>query len=126
MYERNKALKKLHAIPGFNENAKLFIRDLRYFGKDIKAQNRLNETKHEYFLGGKYFLPSTVSMILQLPMGKSTVRDELRNLARRKIEREQDEICASHDLSPLFEATFGLDWKELKAEKAKARKNMGN
>ena len=39
MYERNKALKKLHAIPGFNENAKLFIRDLRYFGKDIKAQN---------------------------------------------------------------------------------------
>jgi hypothetical protein len=35
--KQSKALEKLHVIPGFNENAKLFIKDLHYFGKDIKA-----------------------------------------------------------------------------------------
>lgn len=56
-YQRSEALGKLYAIPGFSEKAKLFIADLRRFGKDVKAQRRLHETKHEYFLGGNYFSP---------------------------------------------------------------------
>lgn len=57
----------------------------------------------------------------------STVKDELENIARRKVEREQqNEICASHDLSPIFEAAFGLDWKDLKAEEAEVLQSKEN
>lgn len=47
-------------------------------------------------------------------------------LAQRKLTRErQNEICAAHDISPLFEAAFGLDWSQLKLEMAGSEfKNM--
>jgi hypothetical protein len=123
--QRNEALDQLHQIPDFTEMAKQFIRDLRCFGGDVKAQARLNDTKHEYFLGGKYFSPSTVAKILQIPVGNSSVKEELEKLSRRKVEREQqNEICAAHDLAPLFEIAFGLDWTTLKNEDA--LKNKAN
>lgn len=116
-YERNKALESLSNIPNFNRLSKLFIRDLRCFGKDLQAQKRLNDTNHPYFLGPKYFSPDTVTKILTIPMGTVTVKDKLDQLAQRKVSREQqNEICAAHDLSPLFEAALGLDWSSVKEE----------
>ena len=123
--KETKHLTQLHQIPDFTEMAKQFIRDLRCFGGDVKAQARHNDTKHEYFLGGKYFSPSTVAKILQIPVGNSSVKEELEKLSRRKVEREQqNEICAAHDLAPLFEIAFGLDWTTLKNEDA--LKNKAN
>src|SRR5437762_2853056 len=93
----------------------MFIRDLRYFGRDQDAQNRLNDTKHEYYLGGVYFNNSTVKKILVLPLGNSTLKSELEKLSKRKMDRgEGEELCALHDLSPLYEVALGLDWKKLK------------
>lgn len=52
-----------------------------------------------------------------MPFAKSTVGEELVKIAQRKLTREnQNEMCAAHDLSPLFEAAFGLDWEQLKPE----------
>ncbi|KAH7305620.1 hypothetical protein BKA65DRAFT_601946 [Rhexocercosporidium sp. MPI-PUGE-AT-0058] len=116
-YQRNKALGTLRDIPNFEQFSKLFIRDLRCFGRDPRAQKRLNDTNHSFFLGQKYFAPDTVTKILALPMGDVTVKDKLEQLAQRKITREQqNEICAAHDLSPLFEAALGLDWDSVKLE----------
>jgi hypothetical protein len=97
--------------------SKRFIRDLRCFGFDQDAQNRLNNTNHEFFLGPPYFTSDTVERILQMPFAKSTVGEELGKIAQRKLTREnQNEMCAAHDLSPLFEAAFGLDWEQVKPE----------
>jgi hypothetical protein len=113
--QRNSALEELNAIPGFADRTKMFIRDLRCFGQDQEAQNRLNDTKHEYYLGGVYFNNSTVKKILGLPVGNGTLKSELEKLSKRKMDRgEGEELCASHDLSPLYEVALGLDWKKLK------------
>jgi hypothetical protein len=71
------------------------------------------------------FSPSTVAKILQIPVGNSSVKEELEKFSRRKVEREQqNEICAAHDLAPLFEIAFGLDRTTLKNEDA--LKNKAN
>lgn len=113
--QRNSALEELNTIPGFADRTKKFIRDLRYFGRDQEAQNRLNDTKREYYLGGVYFNNSTVKKILELPVGSGTLKSELEKLSKRKMDRgEGEELCASHDLPPLYEVALGLDWKKLK------------
>jgi hypothetical protein len=66
-------------------------------------------------LGGVYFNNSTVKKILELPVGNGTLKSELEKLSKRKMDRgEGEEICVSHDLSPLYEVALGLDWKKLK------------
>ncbi|CZT03506.1 uncharacterized protein RAG0_10230 [Rhynchosporium agropyri] len=83
----------------------------------MKAQERLNSTNHMYFLGSNYFSPDFVAKILALPMGMVTVKDKLDQLTDRKVTREnQNEICAAHDLAPLFEAALGIQWDIVKAE----------
>lgn len=75
----NSALDELNAIPGFTDRSKLFIRDLRCFGRDQDAQNRLNGTKHEYYLGGVYFNNSIIKKIVELPVGNGTLRSDADN-----------------------------------------------
>ena len=116
-YKKRMALDELKREPGFEIASKLFIRDLRCFGNDTNAQTRLNGTNHGFFLGQPFFTPATVDKILSLPFGSSTVKQELQDLAQRKTSAEhQTEICVSHDLAPLFEVAFVLDWKKLKVE----------
>jgi hypothetical protein len=116
-HRKTEALSQLKQIPDFELMSKRFIRDLRCFGFDQAAQTRLNNTNHEFFLGSPYFSSDTVAKILQMPFAKSTVGEELVKIAQRKLTREnQNELCAAHDLSPLFEAAFDLDWEQLKPE----------
>jgi hypothetical protein len=114
------ALDSLKQIPGFENMAKLFIRDLKCFSRDEEARFRLEETKHEYYLGGIYFAATTVDKILDMPLvGKSTVKQELDKLSRRIMEGEQqNEMCAPHNLAPIFVAAFGLDWEKLRKDMA--------
>lgn len=116
-HRKTEALNQLKQIPNFELMSKGFMRYLRCFGFDQDAQNRLNNTNHEFFLGPPYFTSDTVERILQMPFAKSTVGEELVKIAQKKLTREnQNEMCAAHDLSPLFEAAFGLDWEQLKPE----------
>ena len=53
--------------------------------------------------------------MLDLPFSRGTLQSALQNLVQRKRERdERDEICAAHDLAPVFEAALVLDWNDLK------------
>ena len=105
--QRSEALAGLHAIPDFSRRAQLFIRDLKCFSSDLKAQERLQRTKHEFYLGIPYFDDETVAKILTLPVGDGSLNDKLAELVERKKERGQlDELCASHDLAPIFQYAF--------------------
>ena len=43
------------------------------------------------------------------------MKSELDKLSKRKMDRgEGEELCASNDLSPLYEVALGLDWNQLK------------
>ncbi len=99
----------LYAIPNFSRRAQLFIRDLKCFSSDVKAQERLQSTKHEFYLGMPYFDDETVAKILTLPMGDGRLNDKLVELVERKKERGQlDELCTSHDLAPVFQYAFEI------------------
>lgn len=127
--ERSDALQELKdTFPSFENNACVFLQDLKQFGRSSDARDRLLASNHEFFLGAPYFSSETVTAILKLPFGHNTFHANLKDLIAKKQERGQsDEICASHDLAPLVEKAFGIRWssvrkmKELKLQPANAK-----
>ncbi|KAL8884408.1 MAG: hypothetical protein Q9215_007536 [Flavoplaca cf. flavocitrina] len=115
--EKNAALDNLKKDPRFELAAKLFIRDLKTFGSDPKAQDRLMRTGSKFYLGEPYFSKDGVEMIKKLPVGQNTLAEELDKLWDKKTKTgANDEICASHDLAPLYGAALGIDWKTLRSD----------
>lgn len=122
--QRTSALEELREESDFEVKSKLFIRDLQTFSSDRSAQDRLQNTNHQFYLGQPYFDSQTIQKILALPMGNANLGIELDNLVQKKAENnEANEICASHDLAPLFGAAFGIDWKNFKKD---ILKEIGN
>lgn len=104
--------------PSYSTNAKVFIQDLKRFGSQPDGQTRLLLANHRFFLGEPYFASATVTKILNLPLHPSTVGAHLDGLMDKKAERGQaEELCASHDLAPIFLRAFGLGWETFKNEK---------
>lgn len=102
----------------FYGNAKIFIQDLKRFDSRPDARARLLSTEHRFFLGEPYFSAEAVEKILALPLHPSTLEANLEDLMGKKAERGQsDELCASHDLAPVFLRAFGLTWDAIKNEK---------
>lgn len=111
--QRSEALASLQDLPEFNRRAQIFIRDLKCFGSDSRAQERLQHTKHEFYLGLPYFDEKTVARMLALPVGDESLGEKLRSLVERKKERDQlDELCASHDLAPIFQYALDIKYDE--------------
>ena len=124
-HQRSSILDQLNSNPDFANNARQFIKDLRHFGQNVEVQNRLHHTQHEFFLGQPYFDSRTVEKLLSLPVGRGDLDYELKALILRKMERnEGDELCASHDLAPLYEAALGLSWEKIKGEVLGALTNL--
>lgn len=98
-------------IPNFTQTCIEFIRDLRTFSGNIDSRTRLDSTGHEFFLGKPYFDSATVTTILQLSTVNGTLDTQLRALAEK---RKNGEMCAAHDLSPLFERALGISWDKEK------------
>ena len=98
--------------PNFTQKCKEFICDLRTY-RNPGSHNRLDQTGHEFDLGLPYFEQETVSKLIQLSTMNGTLADELR-LSNKRMSAE---ICASHDLSPIFEAALGVSWDKVR-EKA--------
>ncbi|KAJ5902338.1 hypothetical protein N7495_002866 [Penicillium taxi] len=92
--------------PNFNQNCIQFIQDLHTYERQ-GSQTRLAQTGHEFFLGPPYFEGKMVQQILELRTMSGTINDELQTL---KTRVSSTDICASHDLSPIFEAAFGISW----------------
>ena len=70
-------------------------------------------------LAPPYFDGETRDILLQLKTQGSTVENDLRALAQKRLGAE---ICASHDLAPLFERALGISWDE-EREKARSKQH---
>src|SRR5277367_319241 len=97
-------------IPNFTQACQNFIHDLRTFGGN-KSRQRLDGTGHEFYLGLPYFNSETRERLLKIPTKNGTLETDLRQLA---VKRSGGDICAAHDLSPLYEAILGVQWDKLK------------
>lgn len=103
-----------HDYPEFENNAKLFIQDLKRVGAD--ARKRLQSTNHRFLLGYPYFPREAVQKILALPIRASTVQAHLNDLFE-KAELAQEDICTYHDLAPIFLRAFDMEWDSIRNEK---------
>jgi hypothetical protein len=100
-----------------------FIRDLRCYGGDKGARNRLDSTGHEFYLGQPYFSPKTVSKLLSIPTINGTLQTDLRQLAEK---RSGGQICAAHDLAPLFEQTLAVRWDKESSKGVALHESLAN
>ena len=82
-------------MPTFKDRAIVFIRDLRAFGSDLKAQTRLLSTNSEFYIGSPYLDSDVTKKILSIRMDLGTVQDELEGIKRRKAERGEGDQCCT-------------------------------
>ena len=109
--ERQAQLKYLEGhFPDFRINCMSSVRDLNNFDKDIRGQRRLGQTGHRFFLGPPYFRePAVVEELLDL----STQCGRLSEILSRLEQKHRgDTICATHDLSPVFESALMVAWSK--------------
>ena len=108
LHDRQSTLANLvRTVPNFSQSCRNFIYHLRNLTADRNSRNRLDQTGHEFFLGPPYFNKDTAAKIYGLKTSQGTVEEDLRNLADKRINAE---ICASHDLAPIFEPVLGITW----------------
>ncbi|KAL8859772.1 MAG: hypothetical protein Q9178_003887 [Gyalolechia marmorata] len=120
---RETMLAKLRdSVPNFTQSCVEFICDLRTFSGNKASRNRLDTTGHEFFLGLPYFDGKTRDSILQLRTMGSNVERDLRALAQKRLGAE---ICASHDLAPLFERVLGVSWDKERGKALSSQHMMG-
>ncbi|KAL8648840.1 MAG: hypothetical protein Q9210_004755, partial [Variospora velana] len=112
LHERESTLASLvRTVPNFTQSCQNFIYHLRNFTADKGSRGRLDTTGHEFFLGPPYFDKDTAAKIYSLMTSRGTFQEVLRNLATQRIGAE---ICASHDLAPIFESVLGIIWDKEK------------
>jgi len=108
-------------VTGFTQACQNFVHDLRTFGGDKGSRQRLERTGHEFYIGTPYFSSSTREKLLKIPTRNGTLESDLRALS----EKRSAELCAAHDLSPLFEATFGVSWDKTRNKGFTLHQQMG-
>ncbi len=114
-FQRSLQLDALKQVPGFDHNSKVLVRDLKRYGRELEASTRIHSTAHQYFLGAPYFTEALVATILQLPIGRTDLAGELAKLYNRKVQDdEDDQVCAAHELGPLYETAFNLKYDDFK------------
>jgi hypothetical protein len=123
--KREEMLAELHAAnPAFQKACMDFISDLRQFGRNDRAKKRLEDTGDQYYIGQPYFNDDTRRKILELPITTGILQNALDGLAAK---RQGSTICASHDLSPIFEAALGVTWDKTKGRaSATVAKSVGS
>ncbi|KAH8898600.1 hypothetical protein GQ53DRAFT_816835 [Thozetella sp. PMI_491] len=89
--------------PLFWQQCQNFVRDLRSFGSDNGARNRIEGTGHQFYIGNPYFDERTRDKLLAVPTRQGTLLDTLKALEKK---RAGGTVCASHDLAPIFEGDF--------------------
>jgi hypothetical protein len=109
-------------FPNFTQSCQNFIHDLRKFSGDKAARNRLDQTGHAYYLGKPYFEDNIREKILTIPTKNGTLQDDLNLLAAK---RSEGEVCAAHDLSPLYEAVLGVEWDKIRGKGVALHQQIG-
>lgn len=86
--------------PKFSRICEPFIFDQRDFSSNKACRKRLQQSGHEFFVGPPYLDMGTAEKVLGLATQNGTLRSDLRRLSNKRMGSE---ICAAHDLSPIFE-----------------------
>ncbi|EGX88649.1 hypothetical protein CCM_08694 [Cordyceps militaris CM01] len=89
----------------FHKNCHDFIYDLRNYGNNKSSRSRLESNGHQFYIGEPYFRTAIRDKLLQLPTFRGNLETSLKSL---EAKRADSTICASHDLSPIFEAALGV------------------
>lgn len=94
----------------FTQGCESFIFDLKNMNTNKGSRNRLNQSGHEFYLGSPYFKADIIEKLLDLPNQNGTLRSDLRSLSNKRMGSE---ICAAHDLSPIFENALAVKWDKV-------------
>lgn len=122
MSPKQYVLGELRKNGGFPDRLGLFVHDLRKFGDNEESQLRLSETGHEFFVGPPYFNEVEATKILASPVGKGSLEAMLKKLRDEKAE--SGELCASHDLAPIFETVLEVKWAQIHSEFKASKKAL--
>ena len=111
MQRYDKKLKELHKnIPLFTR-VKILIYDLLNYGNNESSRSRL-EKEHgaTYYISSVYFTEEQIKYLLSFPSGTGlTLQETLEISIQEKLSnRQETEICASHDLAPTMMLFFGV------------------
>ena len=108
--------------PAFTQNCINFIRDLQYFDSEKSARDRLESTVHQFYIGKPYFDNQTVGVILKMRSVGGTLESQLQTLAAKQTGNGS--VCASHDLSPVYQSYLGVSWDKDKSKATSSQYTM--
>ena len=105
----------------------LLIFDLRSFGTRPDSAKRLDKINDVHYLGLPYFQPDEAQSLKALPVVdeagvsitlegllEQTMAERLERRASKASEKGDNRPCTAHDLAPVFERVFTVQWKQLK------------
>ncbi|KAF4496699.1 hypothetical protein FAGAP_7141 [Fusarium agapanthi] len=106
--KREELLTDLYShVPNFQKSCLEFIYDIRSFGQNDKTKKRLESIGDQFYLGSPYFDTKIRDKLLQLPVQAGMLQQALDALSNKRLGST---ICASHDLSPIYEYALGITW----------------
>ena len=104
----------------------LLIFDLRSFGTRPDSAKRLDNINDVHYLGLPYFQLDEAQSLKALPVVdevgvsttlegllEQTMAERLERRARKASEKGDNRPCTAHDLAPVFERVFTVQWKQL-------------
>lgn len=96
---------------------KFFISDLTSFNQDAEARDRLNKGD-QYYMSDIYFSTDERDFILKFPtLNGLSFMQHMELTMQSKAKNGSTEICAAHDLAPMFIKVFEIQ-KGFKDEKS--------
>jgi hypothetical protein len=108
----------------------VFMYDLRNFGSNKDARDRLDSIASEHYIGEPYFDTAEADKLLHTVTSTatgSTLGDAIEQFFTEKLalrlkgrmeETGDYRVCAAHDLAPLFERAFRINAKDLVMNKS--------
>ena len=97
-------LKDLHENKELWMRLKIYHHDLRTFGSNSRAENRLCSTHHPFFMNDCYFDDEERRLLLNFPTSTGLPL----HVFFGELQNSKSEICSSHDVAPVIEKVFGI------------------
>jgi hypothetical protein len=100
----------------------VFIYDLRNFREMPTSHNRLDSIIDASYIGFPYFTEEEVQIIKStIVQGEHTLEKVIQETLEERLERREKKNkerkcwrgCAAHDLAPVFEKMYNIDYKQL-------------
>lgn len=100
------------------------VYDLRNFQEVPKAQMRLDQITDASYLGFPYFTATEISQLKSTVVDnesqqtleqqiEGTLNERLERRMKKRVESKDYQVCAAHDLAPIFEKVFDIKPKQV-------------